>query len=146
MAAKQNPELRAAELTLQQNKTGVGVARAAYLPSLSFDYFFGINANQFAARPYGIQRLGSSAQATLNIPVWNWGSTRSKVHQAELQSALLAQESMRLTLLRYQSGEASVLEVVDAQTTLMQARNALDDGLTRYRLARANLQTLTGVL
>jgi len=62
------------------------------------------------------------------------------------QSALLAQESMRLTLLRYQSGEASVLEVVDAQTTLMQARNALDDGLARYRLARANLQTLTGVL
>jgi len=38
-----------------------------------------------------------------------------------------------------------VLEVVDAQTTLIGARNAYDDGLTRYRLALASLQTLTGV-
>jgi outer membrane protein TolC len=183
LAAKQNPDLRAAELTLQHEKTGIGVARAAYMPSLTFDYFFGINANQFATRSEGIQRLGSSAQATLNIPVWNWGATRSKVRQAELraqlaqhelsltqrellanlhsfyqeahiaqiqmdslkQSVTYAQESMRLTLLRYEAGEATVLEVVDAQTTLTQARNARDDGLARYRLSLANLQTLTGV-
>jgi hypothetical protein len=33
---------------------------------------------------------------------------------------------------------------VDAQTTLVQARNAYDDGVVRYRLAIANLQTITG--
>ena len=57
----------------------------------------------------------------------------------------LSAESLRLTRLRYQAGEATALEVVDAQTTLVQARNAYDDGLVRYRLAMANLQTLTGV-
>ena len=57
-----------------------------------------------------------------------------------------ATESLRLTLLRYQAGEATALEVVDAQTTLAAARNAYDDGLARYRLALANLQTLTGTL
>jgi outer membrane protein TolC len=36
------------------------------------------------------------------------------------------------------------LELVDAQNTLNQARNAYDDGLARYRVALANLQTLTG--
>jgi outer membrane protein TolC len=46
--------------------------------------------------------------------------------------------------LRYQAGEASVLELVDAQTALTQARNAYDDGIVRYRLALSNLQTLTG--
>jgi outer membrane protein TolC len=51
-----------------------------------------------------------------------------------------------LTLLQYQEGEASILEVVDAQNTAVQARNAYDDGLARYRLALANLQTLTGAL
>ena len=56
----------------------------------------------------------------------------------------LSAESLRLTRLRYQAGEATVLEVVDAQTTLVQARNALADGLVRYRAAIANLQTLTG--
>jgi outer membrane protein TolC len=56
----------------------------------------------------------------------------------------LASESLRLNTLRYQAGEATVLELVDAQTTLIQARNAYDDGMVRYRVAISNLQTLTG--
>ncbi len=59
-------------------------------------------------------------------------------------SADLATESLRLTNLRYQAGEASALEVVDAQNTLTAARNAYHDGEARYHLAIANLQTLTG--
>lgn len=59
-------------------------------------------------------------------------------------SAEMAVESLRLTTLRYQAGESTVLEVVDAQNTLMQARNAYDDGQARYRVAIANLQTVTG--
>ena len=62
------------------------------------------------------------------------------------QSAQLAADSLRLTTLRYQGGEATVLEVVDAQNTLATARNAYDDGEVRYRAALANLQTLTGTL
>jgi len=53
-------------------------------------------------------------------------------------------ENLRLTRLRYTAGESSAQEVVDAQTQLAGARNAYDDGLVRYRMAIANLQTLTG--
>ncbi len=60
------------------------------------------------------------------------------------QVADLAAESLRLTSLRYQAGESTALEVVDAQNTLVQARNAFDDAQTRYRVALAELQTLTG--
>jgi outer membrane protein TolC len=60
------------------------------------------------------------------------------------RSAELADEGLRLTNLRYQAGEATVLEVVDAQNTLTAARNAYADGQARYRLAIATLQTLTG--
>ena len=182
LASRQNPDLRAAQLALQHEKVGINGARTAYLPSLSFDYFFGINSNQFATRSEGIQRLGSSAQVTLNIPVWNWGSTQSKVRQAQMhfqqaqadlsltqrqllanlhsfyleaqlsqsqldslqQSVNSSQESLRLILLRYKAGESTVLEVVDAENTQVQARNALDDGWMRFRSALANLQTLTG--
>jgi outer membrane protein TolC len=56
----------------------------------------------------------------------------------------LAAESLRLTSLRYRAGESTALEVVDAQNTLVQARNAVDDAHTRYRVALAELQTLTG--
>jgi outer membrane protein TolC len=62
------------------------------------------------------------------------------------QSADAAAESLRLTTLRYQAGESTVLEVVDAQNTFTSARNAYDDGQVRYRVAQANLQTLTGTL
>jgi outer membrane protein TolC len=56
----------------------------------------------------------------------------------------MAADSLRLVNLRYQAGESTVLEIVDAQNTLTQARNAYDDGQIRYRVAVANLQTLTG--
>lgn len=59
-------------------------------------------------------------------------------------SSDLSAQSLHLTLLRYQAGDATALEVTDAQTTLSQARNAYDDGLLRYRVALANLQILTG--
>ncbi|HME32739.1 MAG TPA: TolC family protein, partial [Terriglobales bacterium] len=60
------------------------------------------------------------------------------------RTADLAAESLRLTNLRYQAGEASALEVVDAQNTLTQARNSDREGEVRYHVAIANLQTLTG--
>jgi outer membrane protein TolC len=57
-----------------------------------------------------------------------------------------ARESLRLTRLRYSNGEATALEVVDAQSALALAEAALADGILRNHVARANLQTLTGTL
>ena len=161
----------------------VTAAWGGLLPALSVDYLYGIDSNQFAIRTDGVRNIGYSAVATLQIPIFSWGSDRSKLKQAELrrdqahvelnyaQKQLLshlrqffleaktarsemdslassppelAAESLRLTTMRYQAGESTVLEVVDAQNTLTQARNAYDDGQARFRLAVANLQTLTG--
>jgi len=182
-AADNSPDIRAAQMTVEQQRLELKSARAARLPSLSFDYWYGMDSNYFALHtPDGALNLGSSAAAQMTIPIWNWGSLKSKVKQAELQvqqakndlsftqrqllanldafyreaaaagaqvaslhhSVELSDTSLRQTLLRYQAGESTVLEVVDAQTTLIQARNAADDGMVRYRLAIANLQTLTG--
>ena len=60
------------------------------------------------------------------------------------QTADLAAESLRLTTLRFQAGESTALEVVDAQNTLISTRNAYDEAQLRYRVAIATLQTLTG--
>jgi outer membrane protein TolC len=185
LARKNNPDIRAAQSSVTQGTFGIKSARAGFLPTLSVDYFYGLNANQYALHnELGQNNVGNSVVASLNVPVWNWGATRSKVKQAELKlqqaridlsftqrqllstlnsfyleanvassqmaslkhSLDLSEESLKLTLLRYQAGEVTVLEVVDAQTTLFSARNAYDDGLARYRLALAALQTLTGAL
>ncbi len=183
-AARDNPDLRAALATVQQSSNNVIASRAGYLPSLSFDYFYGIDATRFATRTDGISNLGSSIIGTLNIPVWNWGATQSRVKQAELRrgqaqrelslaqrkllaetqslfseaetasnelaslerSAELASESLRLATLRYKNGETTILEVVDAQNTATLSDAAFQDGAVRYRVALANLQTLTGEL
>ncbi len=119
---------------------------------------------------------------SLTIPVWDWGTLRSKLHQSEYRqqqaqaelsqtqrqllsnlyayyneasvaraavttsrhAADLAAESYRLINLRYQAGESTALEMVDAENTLTQARNTFDDEQVRYRVALANLQTITG--
>jgi outer membrane protein TolC len=86
-------------------------------------------------------------QLLANVSTFYGEAQVARDQVATLRSSLdLSTESLRLTLLRYQAGEVSVLEVVDAQTTLIQARNAYDDGLVRYRVALAALQTLTGTL
>ena len=60
------------------------------------------------------------------------------------QAVDLGSETLRLNTLRYQAGEATIVELLDAQTSFIQTRNAHDDGQLRYRVACANLQTLTG--
>ena len=62
------------------------------------------------------------------------------------QSVQMAEESLRLTKLRYSAGEATVLEVVDAQAALTLAEDADADGQVRYQASLANVQTLTGNL
>lgn len=61
-------------------------------------------------------------------------------------SVATAAESLRLTKLRYTGGEATVLEVVDAQAAFITAENAREDGRVRYEAALAGLQTLTGTM
>jgi outer membrane protein TolC len=183
-AETKNPDLRAAHASFQAAGYEVSAAQGGFFPTLTVDWFYGIDANHFATYTDGTRNLGYAATATLSIPVWNWGATRSKVVQADLRhkqaqrelsltqrkllanmrsfygeaeaaraelellksSTDLAAESLRLTTLRYQGGEATVLEVVDAQNALTQARNGYSDGLLRYRTALANLQTLTGTM
>lgn len=57
-----------------------------------------------------------------------------------------AREALRLTNLRYVNGEGTVLDVVDAQSTLVTSENARADGMVRYHVALAQLATLTGRL
>jgi outer membrane protein TolC len=60
------------------------------------------------------------------------------------QSSSTAEESLRLTRMRYTSGEGTVLEVVDAQNAYVSAENEREDGRMRYQAALSDLQTLTG--
>src|SRR5262249_53735423 len=70
-------------------------------------------------------------------------TTRSRLESLQ-QPAGLSPESLRLTTFGDQAGRATVLEARGAQHRLTAAQNALGDGQVRFRVAVANLQTLTG--
>ena len=190
MAGRQNPDLRVAMETVRQADLDVSTARAAFYPVISVETDFGIQANSFALHSIRtsfpeagvLPNLGYFLQMNLNVPVWDWGSLRSKLRQTQYKqdqakialsqtqrqllgnlysayneasvaraaverlrhTADLATESLRLVNLRFQGGTSLALEVVDAENTLTQARNAYDDAQARYRVALANLQTMTG--
>jgi outer membrane protein TolC len=190
MAARENPDLRAAEQALRQSTFDVRGAKNAMFPSLSLEGIYGIEANAFALRSvvaatpqFGpLPNPGYFVTASLSIPIFDWGTRRSKISQAQIHEqqarvslnqtqrqlvanlylyyneataalasvdrlrriADLADQSLRLINLRYDAGESTALEVVDAQKTLLDARNAYDDAQARYRVSLATLQTLTG--
>jgi outer membrane protein len=88
---------------------------------------------------YAQRQLFASLYADYNSAA----TARSEVATLR-NSADLAADSLRLNMLRYKAGDATVLEVLNAQNTLTQARDAYADGLARYRIAVATLQTITG--
>ena len=178
-----NPDLRAAIETLHSAEFDIKAARFGYLPDLSLNFLYGIDAPQFATHgPDGTQNLGYAGFATLDIPIWDWFATHEHVKQSQLrrdearvnltvtqrqllasldefyreaevahrqldlleQSVQTSAESLRLSKLRYAAGEGTVLEVVDAQNSLVSAEAGRVDGAVRYVVALAGLQTLTG--
>ena len=92
MAARQNPTLAVALQTLRGATLDVTIARQAFLPTLTVDAVYGIEANAIALQSTvaafkeigPVPNLGYFITASLNIPIWDWGARRSKVRQAEL--------------------------------------------------------------
>jgi outer membrane protein TolC len=190
LAATRNPDLLVAMQTLYQAKVAVQAAKGAFLPAFFTDGVYGIEANSYALHSVNVEEkaagvlpnLGYFITVGVNVPVWDWGTLRSKLHQAEFKreqarldlsqtqrellstlfgsyneaavarqavedtrhTADLATESLRLTNLRYKAGASTALDVVVAENTLTQARNSYSDAELRYRVAVANLQTVTG--
>lgn len=83
--------------------------------------------------------------ATLEESYAEAAAARDQLNLLE-QSVHTAEESLRLTKLRYEAGESSALEVVDAQNSDLTARTARTDGAVRFETALAALQVLTGSL
>jgi outer membrane protein TolC len=189
MAKNRNPQLRAALAAYHATGVDVATAKSAFFPSFGIEFDYGIEANALALHsvnltaPKVVQpNLGYFVTYSMDVPVWDWGSLRSKLHMAEDQKQLaqinlsyaqrqmlnslynsyneaavawnelgnlrrsvdLAARDLELVTMQYEAGETQVLQVLDAQNSLEQARNANAAGAARYRDALAALETITG--
>jgi outer membrane protein TolC len=156
-----NADLQSARAATMAAKASVNVARYAYLPSLGLDFFYGIDANQFAANtdyptpesgrstqpdyllPYR-HNLGYSAQVTLNVPLWNWGATHSKVKQAalrekqtELDLDMAARHLDASAYTSYKEAETALAEVASLRESSELSAESLRLTLLRYKAGEA---------
>ena len=94
MAGRSNPDLLAAQAALSAANQDVKIARFGLLPSVAIEANYGIEANAFAlhsriaAQPeLGVlPNLGYAVTVNLTVPVWDWGSQLSRVHQGEAKA------------------------------------------------------------
>ncbi len=141
MAEKGNPDLRVALETSREADLDVKTAKTAFLPTLTLDTDYGMEANCFAVRcarasfpEIGVvPNVGYFLTAVLNIPVWDWGTLRSKLHQAQYK-----QETAKAQLSLAQ--RTAISELYANYDEAMVARSALDESRRTAELAAESLR------
>ena len=141
MAEKENPDFRVAMETLRASDLDVTAAKTAFLPTLTLDTDYGIEANCFALRcarasfpDVGVvPNLGYFVTVALNIPVWDWGTLRSKLHQAEYKEQ---QAKVQLS----QTQRQRVAELYAAYNEAVFARSAVEETRGTAELAAESLR------
>ncbi len=175
------PEFAQFEALVRAAKADIRIARADRLPQLSYSILAGTDTDSLKAGRLK-EHVGASAAVSLTIPIFDWGSSRSKERQARLRaqvaendrtialrgftqqfyaaqaqvsSAALriklagagitqAQANLNASIARYRAGEAQIIEVTDALTTLAAQRFALYQAIFDYQTALARLRQATG--
>ena len=175
------PEFIQLEQQLRAARQEIRIARADRLPSLSYSVNGGFETDSLKA-PRLKEHTGVSAAISFSIPIFDWGTTRSRERQARLRVELAenertvalrgftqqfyaaraqvdsaaaritlaregvtkAQDNVSASIARYRAGEAQIVEVTDAQTTLVEQRNALYQAIFDYQTALARLKQATG--
>jgi outer membrane protein len=128
----------------------LGYSASATLDIPVWDWFATHNRIKQSVAQRESARVALSATQKRLIAQLDEFYNEAKVAQDQLQSLNTsvdtARESLQLSHLRYTAGEGSVLEVVDAQTSLATEESAREDSILRYEIAIGNLQILTGQL
>ena len=71
--------IRRAYMTYQMAVNSVGIAKSAYMPTLSAGIGLNVNDNSFMNQG-GTSRTFPSIQATLNQLIWDFGKTTAKIN------------------------------------------------------------------
>jgi outer membrane protein TolC len=143
-AMQHNPQLALAFDNVRAASSDITTARAGYLPTLTFDYFYGIDANHVATRTGPLRNLGYSAMGQMNWQIWNWGSTHSRVKVAEARKELAindrkyAQQKLKADLEQfYNEAKVTQSEMVMQQTAAHDAEESLRLTTLQYKAGEA---------
>jgi outer membrane protein TolC len=145
MAEKENPDLRVALEAARESDLDVKLAKTAFLPTITVDTNYGIEANCFsfgkcvqAAIPTvgPVETPGYFLTAVLNLPLWDFGTLRSKLKQADYK-----QETAKAQLSFAQ--RTLVSELYATYDEAMVAKSAVEESRRTAELAQESLRLMT---
>ena len=146
------PEFTQLEAQVRAARADVGVARAEFLPRITYSLDEGFDTNSL--QPSDLrQHRGVLATANVDIPIFDWGATRSRLRQAQLRArgAELQRElTIRDLYLQFATARQ---EAITAAERVDNARRAVADAernvtisVARYRAGEAPIVEATEAL
>jgi NodT family efflux transporter outer membrane factor (OMF) lipoprotein len=119
--ARRRPDVRVAEAQLHATTANIGVAEAAFYPSVTLSGSFGLQAIQFAPM-FGFDARQFALGPTVSVPIFEGGQLKATLHLSEARQKEAA---------------------ITYQQTVLTALHEVDNALTAYRSEQARRQQLT---
>jgi outer membrane protein len=82
-AFRQSPEIKAAQLNIEQAKENVKIAKSGFFPTISLLGSYGRFSDELSQN--GIKNEGWLVQASATFTLWNWGNTAFKVGEDKVK-------------------------------------------------------------
>jgi outer membrane protein TolC len=130
--------VRVAEAQLHAATANIGVAEAAFYPSVTLSGSFGLQAIQFAPM-FGFNARQYALGPTVSVPIFEGGQLKATLHLSEArqkeaaityqQTVLTALHEVDNALTAYRSEQARRQQLIDA---VAENRQALDLAKARY--------------
>ena len=146
------PQVKAEQLRLKATDFNIKIARADYMPTLSFSAGLGTNyykTSGFEADGFGKQlknNFGQYLGLNLSIPVFNHFSTRNKIRTAKIdrENQVLKLEDTKKTLYKeiqqvYYNAVASEAKYASSQQAVMSNSDAFALMKAKYENGKANI-------
>jgi outer membrane protein len=138
-----------ASAQLQVARAGVSVARGELLPRITYSVDRGFDSGSLVADELRLHR-GTLATATIDVPLFDWGITISKIRQAQYQArAAEAQRDLMSRELQVefatarQEAQTAAARVDNARRALADAERNVDISIARYRAGEAPISEAT---
>lgn len=141
------PEIQAEKLRLLSAEKNIGVAKAAYFPTLSLgaglssEYYktSGFKASSFSKQLS--DNFNKAISLSLNIPIFNRLATRNAVRQAKLQRSAQALQLDEAKKTLYKEIQQAYYNAVNAQAKYRSATVARDAADANFRVMRGKYES-----
>jgi outer membrane protein TolC len=131
-ALRLRPEIKAAQINIDQAKENVRVARSGFFPTISLAGNYSRSSDMWTLGK-GIQVDIWGIQASATFTLWNWGNTAFKVGESKVK-VTQAEDSKNQLI------DSITLEVRDAYLNLMLAEKNIRTAETAIEQAEENLR------